>query len=94
MRRMVLNTARDVTGSGPSALSETAEPALLTIVAIAIVATVIADFIHEGLGHGGMCAATGGQPLALSTVYFECSVDTRLVAAGVALKVGMGKVND
>ncbi len=35
---------------------------LLTIAAIAIVATVIADFIHEGLGHGGMCVATGGRP--------------------------------
>jgi hypothetical protein len=50
-----------------------------------MVATVIADFIHEGLGHGGMCAATGGQPLVLSTVHFECSADTRLVAAGGTL---------
>ena len=48
-------------------------------------ATVIADFIHEGLGHGGMCVATGGQPLVLSTVHFECSADTRLVAAGGTL---------
>jgi hypothetical protein len=58
------------------------QPDRLTIAAIAIAATVIADVIHEGLGHGGMCAATGGQPLALSTVHFECNVDTRLVAAG------------
>jgi hypothetical protein len=50
-----------------------------------IAATVIADVIHEGLGHGGMCAATGGRPLALSTVHFECSADTRLVAAGGTL---------
>ncbi len=57
----------------------------MTIAAIAIVATVIADFIHEGLGHGGMCVATGGQPLVLSTMHFECSVDTRLVAAGGTL---------
>jgi hypothetical protein len=46
---------------------------------------VIADFIHEGLGHGGMCVATGGRPLVLSTVHFECSADTRLVAAGGTL---------
>ena len=61
------------------------QPDLLTIAAIAIAATVIADVIHEGLGHGGMCAATGAQPLTLSTVHFECSADTRLVAAGGTL---------
>jgi hypothetical protein len=64
---------------------ESTKPDLLTIAAIAIVATVIANFIHEGLGHGGMCVATGGQPLVLSTVHFECSSDTRLVAAGGTL---------
>ena len=56
-----------------------------TIAAIAICATVITDFIHEGLGHGGMCVATGAQALVLSTVHFECSADTRLVAAGGTL---------
>lgn len=58
---------------------------LWTVVAIAVSATVITDFIHEGLGHGGMCAATGGHGLVLSTVHFECSADTRLVAAGGTL---------
>jgi hypothetical protein len=58
---------------------------LLTGAAIAVVATVIANVIHEGVGHGGMCVATGGRPLALSTVHFECSEDTRLVAAGGTL---------
>jgi hypothetical protein len=57
----------------------------LTIVAVGVVAAVITDFIHEGLGHGGMCVATGGQPVVLSTVHFECSADTRLVAAGGTL---------
>lgn len=58
---------------------------LWTIVAIAVSATVVTDLIHEGLGHGGLCIATGAQPLALSTVHFQCSVDTRLVAAGGTL---------
>ena len=82
MQRMAVNAARDITGSSPSTLHAATQPDRLTIAAIAIAATVIADVIHEGLGHGGMCAATGGQPLALSTVHFECNVDTRLVAAG------------
>ena len=61
---------------------EATKPDLLTIAAIAIVATVIADFIHEALGHGGMGLASGGLPLMLSTVHFECFPDARLVAAG------------
>ena len=71
--------------SNPPRSLESTKPDLLTVAAIAIVATVIADFIHEGLGHGGMCIATGGQPLALSTVHFECNAETRLVAAGGTL---------
>ncbi len=71
--------------SSASRLREITKPDPLTIVAIAVVATVIANVIHEGLGHGVMCVATGGQPLVLSTVHFECSADTRLVAAGGTL---------
>jgi hypothetical protein len=86
MRRMAANDVKDATAeSSPPRLPEATKPDPLTIVALAIVATVIADFIHEGLGHGGMCIATGGQPLVLSTVHFECSADTRLVAAGGTL---------
>lgn len=86
MQRMDANASKDATAeSHPPRLREANRPDLLTIAAIAIVATVIADFIHEGLGHGGMCVATGGQPLALSPVHFECSADTRLVAAGGTL---------
>jgi hypothetical protein len=83
---MSANGAKDATAESSRPPSrEATKPDLLTIAAIAIVATVIANFIHEGLGHGGMCVATGGQPLVLSTVHFECSADTRLVAAGGTL---------
>jgi hypothetical protein len=86
MQRMAANAARDASAeSGPPRMLEARMPDRWTIAAIAIAAMVIADFIHEGLGHGGMCVATGGQPLVLSTVHFECSADTRLVAAGGTL---------
>jgi hypothetical protein len=85
MQRMAVNAAGHRDGPNPSTLREATQPDLWTIAAIAIAATVIADVIHEGLGHGGMCAATGGRPLALSTVHFDCSADTRLVAAGGTL---------
>ena len=79
---MSTNTSKDAAAeSNPPRSLESTKPDLLTIAAIAIVATMIADFIHEGLGHGGMCIATGGHPLALSTVHFECSAEPRLVAA-------------
>jgi hypothetical protein len=83
IHRMVAQTSQDAAEeSNPPRGTEATRPDLLTIAAIAIVGSVVADFIHEGLGHGGMCIATGGQPLALSTVHFECSAEPRLVAAG------------
>jgi hypothetical protein len=86
MQRMYSNAATDATAESSLPPSrEATGPHLLTIAAVAIVAAVITDFIHEGLGHGGMCVATGGQPVVLSTVHFECSADTRLVAAGGTL---------
>jgi len=86
MQRMAADAAKNAAAESSSPrLREATKPDLLTIAAITIVATVIADFIHEGLGHGGMCVVSGGQPLAISTVHFECSADTRLVAAGGTL---------
>ncbi len=79
MRRMAVDAAKGATPESNPARTKTD---LLTVAAIAVAATVIADVIHEGLGHGGMCIATGGRPLVLSTVHFKCSPETRLVAAG------------
>jgi hypothetical protein len=83
---MSAHAAKDATAESSRLPSRQAtEPDLLTIAAIAIVATVVGNIIHEGLGHGGMCVATGGRPLVLSAVHLECSADTRLVAAGGTL---------
>jgi hypothetical protein len=54
----------------------------LTVIAIAAVATICGDLIHEGLGHGGACLLTGGHPLAISTVHFSCDRDSALISAG------------
>lgn len=80
-----VNTGVDAPlASAPQPLLRKA-PDVWTISAIAIVAYVIADVIHEGIGHGGMCILTGGHPLALSSVYFQCEREGRLVAAGGTL---------
>lgn len=66
-------------------MPENRRPDTLTIIAIAIVASAIADVLHEAVGHGGACVVCGLHPLALSTVHFECSFDSRLVDAGGTL---------
>lgn len=43
----------------------------LTIVAIAIVAYILANVIHEGLGHGGACFLLGGRAEQLSSLHFS-----------------------
>jgi len=42
----------------------------LTIVAIGLMVGVLADFIHEGLGHGGACLLVGGKPTLLTSMNF------------------------
>jgi hypothetical protein len=58
----------------------------LTIIAIALLAYVIGDVLHEAVGHGGACVLVGGRPLVLSTVHFECDYHgawgERFIAAG------------
>lgn len=66
-------------------------PHLPTLVAIAIVAYGLANFAHEGVGHGGACMLAGSRPLVLSSVHFECDEAVlteggrRLLAAGGTL---------
>ncbi len=63
----------------------------LTIVAIALLTYVIADVLHEAIGHGGACLLVGGRPLVLSTVHLECDSHAvgvwgeRFIAAGGTL---------
>lgn len=58
---------------------------LLTVIAITIVATPITDLLHELVGHGGACVLSGFHPLVVSSVHFECSMDSHLVSAGGTL---------
>ena len=58
---------------------------LATIIAISIIAFAIANLLHEGAGHGGACVLTGGHAKVLSSVHFECSQDSRFIAAGGTL---------
>jgi hypothetical protein len=46
----------------------------LTLVAIGVVAFLLQNVLHEGVGHGGACLLMGGRPVALSTAYFDCDL--------------------
>lgn len=53
-----------------------------TVCGIAVVVFAIANVVHEGAGHGGACIFSGGKPLVLSSVHFDCSIENRWIAAG------------
>ncbi|HEV2698135.1 MAG TPA: hypothetical protein VGU90_09100 [Terriglobales bacterium] len=57
----------------------------VTVGSIGLLAYMLGNMLHEGAGHGGACLLSGGQPLVLSSVHFECSVDSRVVMAGGTL---------
>ncbi|HKW56503.1 MAG TPA: hypothetical protein VJN42_04025 [Candidatus Acidoferrum sp.] len=57
----------------------------LTVASISLLAAMLGNILHEGAGHGGACLLVGAQPLVMSSVHFECSLDTRLVSAGGTL---------
>lgn len=60
----------------------------LTITATALIVGVLADLIHEGLGHGGVCLLVGGKPTLLTSMNFVWDAKglprwaLRVVAAG------------
>jgi hypothetical protein len=79
------NAQMQSTTKQESELDAVAPADALTVGAIGIIAYVLANVLHEGVGHGGACLLAGGKPLVLSSVHFECSLDSRLVMAGGTL---------
>jgi hypothetical protein len=68
-----------------AAIDTVAPPDALTVGSIGILAYMLGNVLHEGAGHGGACLLAGAKPLVLSSVHFECSLDSRLVMAGGTL---------
>jgi len=42
-----------------------------TVLAISALAYVLANIVHEGLGHGGTCLLVGAHPTVLNAIFFE-----------------------
>ena len=64
----------------------------LTLAATGTLAYVSCDLLHELIGHGGVCLATGGQPVTFSTVHFQClgGWQPGVCAAGIVLNIVAG----
>jgi hypothetical protein len=56
-----------------------------TLCAVAAAVYATCAILHEGIGHGGACLLTGGAPVSMSSVHFECSQEGLWVSAGGTL---------
>jgi hypothetical protein len=54
----------------------------VTVASIGVIAYILGNIVHEGLGHAGACILTGGKAISVSAVAMDCSADNRLVIAG------------
>jgi hypothetical protein len=52
-----------------------------TLAALGIAAYLIADVLHEVVGHGTACLMSGARITLLTSVYFRCSIRTPVIAA-------------
>lgn len=58
---------------------------VVTICSISLLSAMLADVVHEGLGHGALALMTGAQSGLLTTVAWSSTFDSKLVAAGGTL---------
>jgi len=66
-------------------MPETARDDRATVVAIAAIACVVQDVLHEGLGHGITAWLSGARTLTMSTVALQSDLDTRWISANGTL---------
>jgi hypothetical protein len=52
---------------------------IATLMAIGVVAYVCETLLHEAVGHGGMCLASGYRVTAIAPLWMHCSTPTPLV---------------
>lgn len=77
-------TSISAVGSQHKQLSPTVDDAL-TICAISVLAAIVSNVLHEGVGHGLAALLTGTKSGLLTTVAWSSAFDSRLVAAGGTL---------
>jgi hypothetical protein len=64
-----------------------------TVIAIALLACILQDVLHEGFGHGVAAWLSGARQLTISTVALTSDIETRLIsAAGTLVNLLFGGV--
>ena len=66
-------------------MSETARDDRATVIAIAAIACIVQDVLHEGLGHGVTAWLSGAHRVTMSTVALQSDIDKRLISANGTL---------
>jgi hypothetical protein len=69
----------------PSSARVQANDDVLTVCAISLLAAILANVVHEGLGHAATALLTGTKSGVLTTLAWSSNFDSRLVAAGGTL---------
>jgi hypothetical protein len=57
----------------------------LTLISISVLACILQDVLHEGLGHGVTAWLSGAQRLTISTVALQSDISTRWISANGTL---------
>jgi len=82
--KRTVSTGRDV-ATKSSSTSVQANDDTLTVCAISILAGILTNVLHEGLGHAATALVTGAKSGVLTTVAWSSDFDSRLVAAAGTL---------
>lgn len=66
----------------------------LTLAALGTTSYISCDLLHELVGHGGVCLATGGQPATFSSFHFQCfgGWQPLISAAGILVNLTAGVI--
>jgi hypothetical protein len=64
---------------------------LWTLAAFGVVAYMISNVLHEGLGHGGAAWLSGARRIVVTSTYMDAGLDTRwILAAGTLVNLAFG----
>ena len=64
---------------------------LWTLAAFGVLAYMISNVLHEGLGHGGVAWLSGARQITVTSTYMDAGFDTRwILAAGTLVNLGVG----
>ena len=79
------------TQSVEAAVSSVRKDDLWTLAAFGVLAYMILNVLHEGLGHGGVAWLSGARQITVTSTYMEAGIDTRwILAAGTLVNLAFG----